>query len=63
MEENVIIVAGHKLLIKMSINLYFTTHDRERTRELSMPMWIYRVFKIWEKNFFCHVLTIKTKCS
>ena len=32
MEENVIIVAGHKLLVKMSINLFFTTHDRENER-------------------------------
>jgi len=63
MEENVIIVAGHKLLVKMSINFFITTHDRERKRELSTPMWIYWVFKIRERNVFCHVLTIKAKCS
>ena len=33
MEENVIIVAWHKLLVKMSVNLFRTTHDRERKKE------------------------------
>jgi len=55
MEENVIIVAGHKLLVKMSINLFFTTHDRERKRELLTPMLIYWVFKIRERNIFCQL--------
>jgi hypothetical protein len=31
MEENIFIVAGHKLLVKMSVNLFFTAHNRERT--------------------------------
>jgi len=40
MEENVIIVAGHKLLVKMSINLFFTTHDweSERTVDASVEL-------------------------
>jgi hypothetical protein len=54
MEENVI-VAGHKLFVKMSINLLFTTHDRERRKELLTPMWIYWVFKNQEREMFSAV--------
>lgn len=45
MEENVIIMARHKLLVKMSVNLFRTTCDREKKRELATPMWIYWVLR------------------
>jgi hypothetical protein len=46
MEENIFIVDGHKLLVKMSVNLFFTTLSRERKRELPVLVWFYWVFKI-----------------
>jgi hypothetical protein len=46
MEENIFIVAGHKLLDKLSVNLFFTSLSRERKRELPMLVWFYWVFKI-----------------